>query len=83
MAISNVQSSTDAVTQLTQQSSKQQQTTAATEQANQARVQQQQQQQQQQQRVEHQAQAQNAGQASKPVVNTQGQTTGQNINTTA
>jgi len=82
MAISNVQSSTDAVTQLTQQSSKQQQTTAATEQANQARVQQQQQQ-QQQQRVEHQAQAQNAGQASKPVVNTQGQTTGQNINTTA
>ncbi|MDR3481998.1 MAG: hypothetical protein P4L91_14940 [Burkholderiaceae bacterium] len=82
MAISNVQSSTDAVTQLTQQTSKQQQTTAATEQANQARVQQQQQQ-QQQQRVEHQAQAQNAGQASKPVVNTQGQTTGQNINTTA
>jgi len=82
MAISNVQSSTDAVTQLTQQSSKQQQTTAATEQANQARVQQQQQQ-QQQQRVEHQAQAQNAGQASKPVINTQGQTTGQNVNTTA
>ena len=82
MAISNVQSSTDAVTQLTQQTSKQQQTAAATEQANQARVQQQQQQ-QQQQRVEHQAQAQNAGQASKPVVNTQGQTTGQNVNTTA
>ena len=82
MAISNVQSSTDAVTQLTQQSSKQQQTAAATEQANQARVQQQQQQ-QQQQRVEHQAQAQNAGQASKPVINTQGQTTGQNVNTTA
>jgi transcription initiation factor TFIID subunit TAF12 len=82
MAISNVQSSTDAVTQLTQQTSKQQQTAAATEQANQARVQQQQQQ-QQQQRVEHQAQAQNAGQASKPVINTQGQTTGQNVNTTA
>jgi hypothetical protein len=81
MAISNVQSSTDAVTQLTQQTSKQQQTAAATEQANQARVQQQQQ--QQQQRVEHQAQAQNAGQASKPVINTQGQTTGQNVNTTA
>jgi hypothetical protein len=82
MSISNVQSSTDAVTQLTQQTSKQQQTAAATEQANQARVQQQQQQ-QQQQRVEHQAQAQNAGQASKPVINTQGQTTGQNVNTTA
>jgi hypothetical protein len=82
MAISNVQSSTDAVTQLTQQTSKQQQTAAATEQANQARVQQQQQQ-QQQQRVEHQAQAQNAGQTSKPVINTQGQTTGQNVNTTA